>query len=231
MKRIGIFVGAACHRPHDEFTKSLSAFLVSCSLKYDIECLSVYGQQLVDAQNIIADRFLKTDKQYLLMVEDDNWGFLEVMLDEMIEADKPVIGMKYHSRHSPHVVLPMRPHPYLMDKGMMELIGPRGIQLAYLVPFGMTLIKRFIFDILEKPYFALNEKTHPDCPTQYATDHNFCHRLMGEGVTLWGHYDFCINHRGMHQWNVEETTEAMLANSFRHNLMVRRNIKRDKVNV
>jgi hypothetical protein len=198
-------------------------------LKYDIELCSIYGKDLVDAQNDISERFLASGKEYLLMVEDDNWGFTEVMLDEMIEADTPLIGIKYFSRHSPHVVLPMRAHPSEMNKGAMELSGPEGISTAYLVGFGMTLIKRLVFDYLEKPYFDLNENA-ANSPCHYATDHNFCHRLMSAGVAVFGLYDYCLEHRGIGMGNVEQVREKMLSNSFRFNLRVRENVLRAKKN-
>lgn len=227
-ERIKVFVGSACYQPHKEFTESLSAFLQQCSLTYNIVCYSVFGKTLVDAQNEIADVFLKSGYDYLLMVEDDNWGFTLEMLDALVKADKPVIGIKYYSRHAPHVVLPMRPHPTQMHKGMMELFGPTGVVTAYLVAFGMTLIKKDIFSYLDKPYFALNE-TDDLSPTKYATDHNFCHRLMMAGVAVFGCYDYCLTHRGMNENYIEERIDKMLANSFRHNLRVRENVRREKL--
>jgi len=223
-----VLVGSPCYKPCKEFTESLSEFLVDCSLTYNIVCYQVFGKELVDAQNEIADVFMKLDYDYLLTVEDDNWGFKREMLDALVKADKPVIGIKYYSRHSPHVVLPMRPHPTEQHKGMMELIGPSGIQTVYLVPFGMTLIKKQVFSYLDKPYFALNEITK-NSPDQYATDHNFCHRLMMAGVSVFGLYDYCLTHRGMNEEHIEERMDKMLAGSFRHNLRVRENIKKDKL--
>jgi hypothetical protein len=227
--RIKVFVGAACHKPHKEFTESLSDFLQHCSLTYEMVCYQVYGKQLVDAQNEIADMFLKMNYDYLLMVEDDNWGFSLEMLNALVKADKPVIGVKYYSRHDPHVIIPMRPHPSDPHKGMMELLGPTGIVTVYLVGFGMTLIKRLVFNYLDKPYFSLNEKSDIS-PDQYATDHNFCHRLMMNGVSVFGLYDYCLTHRGMNDDNKFERMDKMLANSFRHNLRVRDNIRRERLN-
>lgn len=226
--RTRILVGSAQYKPCKEFTESLSKFLVESSLKYNIVCYQVYGKTLVDAQNEIADVFMKSDYDYLLTVEDDNWGFTIEMLDALLKADKPVIGVKYYSRHSPHVVLPMRPHPTDMHKGMMELIGPTGIQTVYLVPFGMTLIKKSTFTYLNKPYFALNEISDIS-PDQYATDHNFCHRLMMAGVAVFGLYDYCLMHRGMGEEYKQERMDKMLAGSFRHNLRVRDNIRRERL--
>ena len=223
-----VLVGSACHKPHKEFTESLSKFLINCSLTYNIVCYQVFGKELVDAQNEIADVFIKSNYDYLLMVEDDNWGFTLEMLNALVKSDKPIIGIKYYSRHAPHVVLPMRPHPTQMHKGMMELLGPTGIVTVYLVPFGMTLIKREVFSYLDKPYFALNEVTK-DSPDQYATDHNFCHRLMMAGVALFGLYDYCLMHRGMGEEHRQERMDNMLAGSFKHNLRVRDNIKRDEL--
>jgi hypothetical protein len=187
----------------------------------------VFGKELVDAQNQIAERFLQSGKEYLLMVEDDNWGFTLEMLDALVAADKPLIGVKYFSRHSPHVILPMR--PLSLNKGLMELIGPSGVIPAYLVGFGMTLIKRLVFDYLEKPYFDLNENA-ANSHCHYATDHNFCHRLMSAGVAVFGLYDYCLEHRGIGMGNVEQVREKMLSNSFRFNLRVRENVLRAKKN-
>ena len=222
--RTRILVGSACYKPCKEFTESLSKFLVESSLKYNIVCYSVFGKELVNAQNEIAEVFMQSNYDYLLMVEDDNWGFTLEILDTLVKANKPVIGVKYYSRHAPHVVLPMRPHPTMMHKGIMELIGPTGIQTVYLVPFGMTLIKKQVFTYLDKPYFALNEQADKS-PSKYATDHNFCHRLMMAGIALFGLYDYCLMHRGMGEEHKEERMDRMLAGSFKHNLRVRENIR------
>jgi hypothetical protein len=221
MERIGIFVGVACHKPWKEHTESLSAFLVSCSLKYDIECLQVHGKELVDAQNQIADRFLKTDKRYLLMLEDDNWGFTVEMLDALVDSEFYFTGIKYFSRHYPYVAMPC---PFITNKNykderyrhfQMNLVGfpEGGFHTCGLCGFGMTLIKREIFEELKTPYFELNAQG--EIRKGYATDSNFAMKLRDIGVLPVGCFDYCVSHRGIDDSTVNEMREkADGKNSF-----------------
>jgi len=220
VERIGIFVGAACHKPHEEFTRSLSAFLVSCSLKYDVECLQVFGKELVDAQNQIADRFLKTGKDYLLMIEDDNWGFTLEMLDALMKPNAYVCGMKYFSRHYPYVAMPLdffsRFNEIDDEEYQMNLYGhpEGGYHTCGLTGFGMTLIRREVFLELDQPFFRLNGIPKSLRPS-YATDQDFCKRLREKGILPVGCFDFCVTHRRSNNETVDEMrTRADGKNSY-----------------
>lgn len=215
MERLGIFVGVACHKPWKEHTESLAAFLQECSLKYDIECLQVYGKELVDAQNQIAERFLASGKPYLLMLEDDNWGFTLKMLDALVEPGFYLCGMKYFSRHYPYVSMPLPFFKYYElttdDEEFeyeMNILGfPNGgYHTCGLTGFGMTLIKRECFDELEKPYFRIN--THKNGKRKsYATDQNFCNRLREKGILPVGCFDYCVTHRHINNDTAAELRE------------------------
>lgn len=224
--RTGIFVGVACHKPHAEFMLSLSEFLQNSSLKYDIETLLVYGKSLMDAENIIAKRFLQTDYPFLLMLEDDHWGHTVEMLDALVESPYAMCGIKYYSRHFPYVVLPMRAHPTDKNKGAMETIGPMsGYWPGYIVGFGMTIIKREAFSLLEEPYFQLNEleATHK---LRHATDQNLCDRLMMAGASVGGFYDYCLVHRGLEPEMITEYRDKNLSQSMLFNLSARNQRRR-----
>jgi hypothetical protein len=210
MGRVGIFVAVACHKPWKEHNESLSAFLLECSLKYDIECLQVFGKPLVDAQNQIADRFLKTGKDYLLMIEDDNWGFTLEMLDALIKHNFYVCGMKYYSRHYPFVSMPLDFFQHFEEEDdkqySMNIVGhpEGGYHTCGLTGFGMTLIRREVFAELEEPYFRVNDPDHKSPRPSYATDQDFCKRLRERGVLPVGCFDYCVSHRGINNETAEE---------------------------
>lgn len=213
MERLGIFVGIACHKPWREHTESLAAFLQECSLKYDIECLQVYGKQLVDAQNQIAERFLNSGKPYLLMLEDDNWGFTLEMLDALVDPGFYVCGMKYYSRHYPFVSMPLDFFQHFQEEDdkeySMNILGhpEGGYHTCGLTGFGMTLIKREVFAELEKPYFRLNILSHKSLRPSYATDQDFCKRLREKGILPVGCFDYCVTHRHLNDQTVKELRE------------------------
>jgi len=209
MGRVGIFVGVACHKPWKEHTESLSAFLLECSLKYDIECLQVWGKPLVDAQNQIAKTFLASGKPYLLMLEDDNWGFTLEMLEALLKPNAYVCGMKYFSRHYPYVAMPFDFFHAFSDgeddkEFQMNLVGhpEGGYHTQGLTGFGMTLLRREVFLELKEPFFELNGANK--FRDSYATDQNFCRKLRTIGVLPVGCFDHCVNHRGIDNNTVDE---------------------------
>lgn len=224
MERLGIFVGVACHKPWKEHTESLAAFLQECSLKYDIECLQVYGKELVDAQNQIADRFLKTGKDYLLMIEDDNWGFTLEMLEALIKANAYICGMKYFSRHYPFVSMPLDFFQHFEEEDdkeySMNILGhpEGGYHTCGLTGFGMTLIRKEVFNELEEPYFRLNILTHKSLRPSYATDQDFCKRLREKGILPVGCFDYCVTHRNLN----DETVEALREKADGNDVLLRR---------
>ena len=211
--RIKILVGVPCYQPYEEFTKSLSAFLQLSSLKYDISCYMVYGKSLVDAQNDIGEVFIKGDYDYLLLTEDDIWGHTVEMLDDLIAGETDVISIKYFSRHYPYVVIPM-PKGIHKEAGMfqMNIVGCKDKYAnSSLLGFGMTLIKRKVFECLDKPYFRLNKNKDGSERKGYATDQDFAERVDKCGLGLKGCFAHCLTHRGLNEQTVTELRDKGLA--------------------
>lgn len=205
-----IFIGVACYKPYNEFMESLSCFLQNCSLKYNISCYMVYGKSLVDAQNDIAEQFMLSGSDYLLMLEDDHWGHTVDMLDDLIQCDKMVCGIKYYSRHYPFVVMPMDNKGFedSKEKFEMNISTPKTkYAICGLTGFGMTLIKREVFNVLDKPYFRLNTTECGELQKGYATDQDFCNRLRGLGHEIYGCFSHCLTHRGINDSTVDDIRE------------------------
>ena len=152
-----ILVGLAVHKPDRRFLESLSNFSHSVSGMVSLGFHWVWEKTLVDAQNEIADVLINGNYDYLLTIEDDHWGFTPDMLQACIAADSDICAISYRSRHFPFELIPMK-YRKTDQNGVRRYDGARetsGYHEMDLCGFGFTLIKRHVFDRLEKPYFRL----------------------------------------------------------------------------
>ena len=203
---IKLLVGVAIHEPDPRFIESLSSLLLELEKKpehYRIDLHKVEGKSLVDAQNEIADYFLNGDFDYLLLVEDDNWGHNLPMLRSLLRLNQPVASINYLSRWFPYYSCLMR---YISkDRDPSERFGEyntkSGSHEVDLAGFGMMLIKKEVFKKLDVPYFRINEYGGPGC---YATDQSFSEDLLKVGIKPVGCFDYCLGHRDVTPENVME---------------------------
>jgi hypothetical protein len=202
-----IFVATPAYKPTDEFAVSVFSFLSEASKKYEITYHSVWGKELVVAQNIIADRFLQSHSEWLLFLEDDHSGHTVAMLDDLMQSGHRVVGIKYHARWYPFTLTALN------DKYEMHVFSKGEYQEVGLIGFGMTLIHRSVFDVLDKPYFRLNDRTNGI--TTHATDKNFCERLIEKGVVPVVCNTHCLKHRGIDDTNVVEKMMAFPYRTYR----------------
>lgn len=183
-----ILIGIPSVKPRDSFLVSLLPFLESLT-DYDVDVFWVWNKPLVEAQNSMAMACLKGDYDYLLTLEDDHSGHTKEMVDGMIEADVPFIGIPYYSRHYPNIRIPM------MKRGD-KYFGARhesGVHDVDILGFGMTLIKREVFEGMDYPYFKV------DKGSIRSTDKNFSKRVKAKG-----HFDYFLTHRELNQENILE---------------------------
>lgn len=200
-----ILIGIATHEPDQRFLESVPLFYADASKKYDIDIKWVWHKPLVDAQNELAKATIDGKYDYLLTIEDDHHGFTVEMLDACMKPDTMVCGISYRSRHFPFMKIPM-------FKTRVNKVGENqygnssditeGYHEVDLSAFGFTLIKREVFDILDKPYFQLNVVNEVKGPR--ATDINFSKRLQARGIKLIGCFDHLLNHRDIDEDNIKE---------------------------
>ena len=204
-----ILFGIPLFSPDERFTESLPSFLNEVSKKHEICCLSIYKQPLVDAQNMIADFFLKSRFNYLCLLEDDHWRHLPEMVDALLELDAKVSAMNYHSRWFPYYTCLMREvHP---DKPLERFAGysdNSGSHECDMAGMAMMLIKREVFSMLDKPYFRVNKDGGPGT---YATDIDFSERLAKLNIKPMGCFDYCLAHRDItHENFFEKRSKELL---------------------
>lgn len=189
---VRILIGVPMFKPHPRFLESLRRFFNLAVLSHKIELKIVRNKSLVNAQNEIANYFIQSDYDYLLFLEDDHWGHSVEMLNTLIDSNKQVCGIKYFSRHYPYVCCQM--------VNGMNVISPKsGCKPVTVTGFGMTLITKEVFIRLDKPYFRVNKKGEG-----FATDKDFCERLIKLGIQPYGCFDYCLIHRGIDEVKASE---------------------------
>ena len=214
-----IFIGIAKHNTYDKFIESMSIFLPSIKEDHEVEVYETEGKVLVDAQNEIAEQFLKSDKDYLLILEDDHCHHTKDMVTDLLNANTHVCAINYYSRHYGKL-------PTLLNKTGSEDFRKAYTQTTYteglhevdLCGFGMTLIKREVFDILDEPYFQPNEyyiKLGKDVSNK-ATDQNFCDRLDKHGIKPIGCFNHVLTHRGVSKDNYINLRHKYIIDNIRN---------------
>lgn len=203
-----ILLACPCYRPHEKNRISLPLFLKEVSKVHDIAYIEIWGKQLVDAQNEIAEFFLNSSKwDYLCILEDDNWGQKPEMLEDLLRANTLVASINYLSRHFPFysclMQLQGKKGPF-GEELYVPYDRPKDFQEVDLSGYGMMLIKREVFNILEKPYFRLNRIRGNG---SYATDEDFCQRLRENGIRPVGIFKHCLGHRDVTSQNLQEKIE------------------------
>jgi hypothetical protein len=94
----------------------------------------------------------------------------------------------------------------------MHIFSKGEYEEAALMGFGMTLIHRSVFDVIDKPYFRLNDETNGI--TTHATDKNFCNRLIEKGIMPVVCNKHCLTHRGINDTNVVDKLTSVSHRSY-----------------
>lgn len=220
-----ILVGIATVTPDKRFLESLPSFFQEAGKLHQLEDFWVWNKPLVEAQNEFAEKMVGGDYDYLLTIEDDHWGFTASMLESCIAADTHVCGISYRSRHLPFMKLPMK-YSGTTDHNGNKLYdsvkGVSGYENGDLIGFGFTLIKKEVFQILDRPYFRLNTDTMTGVGPR-ATDIDFCKRLIEKGIHPVGCMDYVLNHREITEENYKEMLVGGIIEKQNFFGMLRRN--------
>lgn len=191
-----ILVGIATVSPDQRFLESLPSFFRNVDPSHTLDCHWVFNKPLDEAQNELAEKTLEGNYDYLLTIEDDHYDFNPEMLEALLSAQTYVCGIPYHSRHYPFQKVPMA-YRHTSEDGIRyfkQELYREGYHETDLVGFGFTLIKREVFEILERPFFVENKDRHNGCGPN-ATDMDFCLRLQEKGINPMGCWDFLLPHR------------------------------------
>lgn len=190
-----IMIGIPSVRNLKSFHDSMDAFLPVVAKKHQIEVVEARDRLIDDARNCIADIFLKKDYDYLLFLDDDHSGHSLEMVDELLRIDADIAAIKCYSRFFPY-------SSNLMDyskNGTADYV-PKDFKCGHeqcdLVGFGMTLVKKSVFQKLPRPFFlGVNN---------FKEDNFFCGNAKSFGLKIVGCFDYLLTHAGIDDSNVNQ---------------------------
>lgn len=121
--------------------------------KYDCKVFRSYDMEIPKAPNYLVEKALETDAEYFLFIEEDNVPTLK-QIDDMINRDTDICFVDYG-----------------VNGWSCSAQNKRGEILW--CGLGVTLVKRKVFETLEKPWFRtdksyrLNDNKWVDIPMKY----------------------------------------------------------------
>lgn len=198
-----IFIGIPTVVKYQPFLDSMEKFIPLVEKEHEVEVYTLAGKTLAVARNTIVSRFLKSDKDYLLFLDDDHSGhsieMLNSLLDPLINNGRLVCAIKCYAREFPYY------SNLLQYKGDELFDGNRKYSPIYdesgylecdLVGFGMTLVSRETFKRISEPYFISKDNSKEDV--------YFCDKLVRSGSRPIGCFDYVLEHRGINKDNALE---------------------------
>jgi hypothetical protein len=146
---------------------------------------------------MIVNDFLQGEYDYLLLMDDDQWGHTEEMLETLINANTYVATIKTYSRHYPYGCALLKRIP---NNLCLPIETGDGYVKCDITGFPMTLISRETFNFLEKPYF----RPYESCGRTWNSDVDFFIRLAEKGIRPIGCFQHTLNHDKVTEENVRQ---------------------------
>lgn len=194
-----IYVGF-CHpgMVHTQWMESIF------TLTRDLPCIvqgAETGPLISRARNIILERFLQTEADYILCTDTDT-VFESGDVRLLLEADKPIVGALYYGilGGNPNSTFPVA---LTYQNGVLQSLdqAPSGLTRVDAVGMGLTLIRREVVEALEpsselnKP-FAEGIYEQPDGSSRHhGEDAIFCLEAAKLGFETWLEPKARIGHR------------------------------------
>lgn len=159
---------------------------------YDFHCIAPSeGYTIAENRNYIAYQAINNKSDYLLMIDDD-MIFNEDLLDCLMENEKDICGVAYHSRGSTDKIK-------IVPSGIMSIVETdkgKYINLetetdpkykdtfeCYATGTGVILIKTEIFRKIPTPWFEFTYFENGKC--KEGEDWNFCFKAKEAGYKIY----------------------------------------------
>ena len=163
---------------------------------------------VAESRTHIVDKFLETDCDYLLFLDDD-MRFNEHSLNTLLAHDVDMASYLAHQRGKPHApcIFYVRPdtktfHPVMKRKeGLIEVDAVGGFYL---------LIKRKVIENMKEPYFIYGDKSLGFGGEKgIGEDLYFSAKAKLSGAELWINTDYTVGHIGPEEVIDEEYIQRL----------------------
>lgn len=199
-----ILIAVPSAREDERFLASLSTLISQMKGRYKVGVLMEKWKFLPTIQNQMVDYMLANGYDYILFLDDDHSGHTVDMVDALVLADTYMVTMKSYVRHFPYPIALFRRQTFMGHTKMIQHIQEKGYAELDMTGFPMTLLRRDLFDKIQRPFFV---GEHDGMQRPWTTDVPFCRKLEEVGIKPIGCYDFCLTHDGVNDTNVAEMRE------------------------
>jgi len=144
-------------------------------------------------RNQIVKDFLRTDCDYLMMLDDDTCPLKNPL--ELIEHDKDVIGAIYPGRTNEGIIFHIykfgEEYPKKLVFKQYDNSEIRGLTKIDAIGTGCVIIKRNVLEKIKRPFEDLFDE---DGILVTNDDMHFCHKCRQNGFEVWTHGDYMCSH-------------------------------------
>ena len=146
----------------------------------------IMGSEVTMQRQHLVDQALETDCTHILWLDSD-MSFPSNTLNALLSHDKDIIACNYSTRVPPHRPVAFRSKNDLDSR----VYTGTGIQKIWAIGLGCMLVKREVFETLEKPYFKISWDDQHD--SLMGEDIYFCTRANEAGYEIWLENDLSKN--------------------------------------
>lgn len=140
-------------------------------------------------RNVIVKDFLKTDFDYLLMIDADNPPPENVL--DLVELDLPVIGLPTPINMSYRQGIPEFCWNVFGEDDLPRKFNGSGLEEVPMVGSGVMLIRRDVLEKIEHPFTTVRNE---DDLRVVGTDTAFCKKCKDNGFKIYTHWDYQCSH-------------------------------------
>lgn len=202
MKQPGILISVPCMgMVHAEFAHCLSmatANMVAQGIRTN--CSFYSGSIITSSRRNLVETFLKSDLDYMLWIDSDIKFPIDTPV-RLLKRNKKIVGCNYRKRRFPNpsfTAMKKVEGKYVEFK--TEAKSP-GLEVVDILPHGMVLIEREVYEKVSKPYYLLDYDQ--DTKTELGEDVYFFEKAKNAGFEIWCDQDLSreISHIGTFYFN------------------------------
>jgi len=162
--------------------------LVMNNPKYEFQVIVSAMQGIGEHRNVLVKEFLKSDCDYLLMIDSDNPPPPNVL--DLIELDKGFIGLPTPINLS-YIKGLTEIYWNIKKDGVWTKQEGQGLQEVESVGTGCVLIRRDVLEQIEHPFTTVRNE---DDLRIVGTDVAFCNKCKDKGIKVYTHWDYKCGH-------------------------------------
>lgn len=171
--------------------------MISKTTGHSLHYVPCIGTTIIhDARNYLVRSAYNYGFDAILFIDSD-MEFPSDTLNKLASYDKPIVGVMYSSRVKENW---LNVFDFSKEKNIYirSRIQPStGLQPVDAVGFGITLVKREVFDAIRDPWFFYD--------MDFSEDINFCRRAQASGFQTFCDTELDVTHIGKYKFKIKRS--------------------------